>query len=119
MCILFLIPIICMFQLIVIGWATTTNKRIITISRLLKSPIVKENLEFCKALLLFLDKTNIATIRYNVDIPITFETISKPEMWVLYPSDQTFIGYIKTINLGFYRNIIEPKLNKALNWFRT
>lgn len=111
---------ICIYEFFALMWATDNSQsRLSKLLHLLNTVSPKTDVRKSKILVSFLDNVNMASIKYNVDIPISLENMTDYTIWTKYPCDETFIGNIKVVNLAFYRNKIKPKLNKLISWFYT
>lgn len=110
-----LLLLFCFYQIIVVSWSSLTQRRLRYMLYLLN---IEKDYDKQRILLSFCDHVSISSIRYNINIPITFETMAKHELWIKYPSDQTFSEFVYCINLAFYRNVIKPTINAICTWFQ-
>lgn len=111
---------ICIYEFFALIWAVVNSQsRISELLHLLNTVSPKTDVKKSETLVSFLNNVNVATIKYNVDIPVSLENMTDYTIWTKYPCDKTFIGNIKAVNLAFYRNKIKPKLNKLISWFHT
>lgn len=111
---------ICIYEFFALIWAVVNSQsRVSELLHLLNTVSPKTDVKKSETLVSFLNNVNVATIKYNVDIPVSLENMTDYTIWTKYPCDKTFIGNIKAVNLAFYRNKIKPKLNKLISWFHT
>lgn len=111
---------ICIYEFLALMWAIDNSQpRLLELLHLLNTVSPKTDIRKSEILVSFLNNVNVASIKYNVDIPISLENMTDYTIWTKYPCDKTFIGNIKAVNLAFYRNKIKPKLNKLISWFYT
>lgn len=111
---------ICIYEFFALIWAVVNSQsRVSELLHLLNTVSPKTDVKKSETLVSFLNNVNAATIKYNVDIPVSLENMTDYTIWTKYPCDKTFIGNIKAVNLAFYRNKIKPKLNKLISWFHT